>query len=412
MPQDLSTSVRIHDVKTRGGELVKHLPGLIKEAARLGTSPSMVLEKADPTSDYTGSEARIDAFERACRAKGLVTQTNPALGIYADKWDRFLSDDEGRALFAIYAQREWAAAKWGEEVNTRNILTSTVDNVSANQRPYLDAALRDDLDGRADNFAPLSDLIAVETPIRGRSYQAVYLDESESSMGMRRVTEGAEIGKSILKLSEATFHLQKYGDSIEWTYEVDRQEGIDKIGFFIRQMARQNEYDKLLEIVSTLVNHAAVQVINLTTLDTTLTANATNTMTFRALASLQMEFNRGYMMSAVLGDKTEMLGMLMTPAGPNNTTLLAAGETPIGTFRKLGTQQAGDLVWSNVPNAPADTLVFFDRDSAVERISEIGAQISEMDNFITRQTKVMTFTENESFNVILPYAVKIVRTAL
>jgi hypothetical protein len=376
MPQDLSTSVRIHDVKTRGGELVKHLPGLIKEAARLGTSPSMVLEKADPTSDYTGSEARIDAFERACRAKGLVTQTNPALGIYADKWDRFLSDDEGRALFAIYAQREWAAAKWGEEVNTRNILTSTVDNVSANQRPYLDAALRDDLDGRADNFAPLSDLIAVETPIRGRSYQAVYLDESESSMGMRRVTEGAEIGKSILKLSEATFHLQ------------------------------------LLEIVSTLVNHAAVQVINLTTLDTTLTANATNTMTFRALASLQMEFNRGYMMSAVLGDKTEMLGMLMTPAGPNNTTLLAAGETPIGTFRKLGTQQAGDLVWSNVPNAPADTLVFFDRDSAVERISEIGAQISEMDNFITRQTKVMTFTENESFNVILPYAVKIVRTAL
>jgi hypothetical protein len=327
-----------------------------------------------------------------------------AHGIHATPFQEMLTTSEGRGLFTIFASREWASAKFGIEANTRNILTSVVDNVAASQRPYIDSALREDLDGRAELEAPLQELIAVETPIRGKSYQATYFDESGSSMGMHRVTEGAEIGRSILRLSQDIFHLHKYGDAFEWTYEVDRQEGIDKIGFFIRKMSQQNEYDKLAEVVDTLVNHSAVETIDLSDLDST----ASGVMTFEALVALQMRFDRGYNMNTVLGDNTAMLAMLMTPAGPDTISLLAAGETPLGNFRKLGTTAPGDLVWDNVSGVAANTLVFFDRRSALERISEIGSTISEMDEFITSQRKVMTFTENEAYNVIVPASVKII----
>lgn len=411
----LSADIRSMEPEKRGVEILKRIPELLYESMVEGTSPSMTLELADPSTDWMdigdGRLSRIDGFERACREAGLITKTDMARGIYASKFHEFLGSQEGRALFLIYAQREWAASKYGSDVNTRDILTSVVDNVAASQRPYLDAALREDLEGRAELEAPIQELIAVDTPIKGRSYQAIYMDESASQMGFHRVTEGAEIGRSILKLSEATFHLAKYGDALEWTYEVDRQEGIDKIGFFIRKLSQQNEYDKLSEIVTTLVNHALVETLNLSDLDDTVTPAAGNAMTFRALVSLQMEFNRGYVMNTVLGDKAAMLDMLMTPTGPDTESLIAAGETPIGSFRKLGTQASGDLVWSNVTDVAADTLVFFDRRSALERISEIGSTISEMDDFITSQRKVMTFTENEDYNVIVPASVKIVDTA-
>lgn len=405
---------KIENVQAGPLELLRNAPGLVSAAAKAGMGLSLFMEKEDRTEKYTGRDAQMDAFTRGLAAAGIVTQSIPALGLYSTTWSdlldgtavesRGLPVEASRLIAGEYLLREWQSAKFGTSADTRNILTTVVDNVNPSQRPYIDAAIASD----QESFpVPLADIIAVETAINGKSYSRIVYDEEGSDLHGSPVNEGAEIPKSILSLTDESFNLRKYGNSLEWTYEVELESGIDRIGFFVREMSRTAEWDKLGEATTAIYNNPNVETLQ----NSVLGGDTTNdVLTLEAFLNLAMKFNRGISFDTVLGlpaHIVEFLMMKMSPTGEQ--TLFEMGTTPFGTLRKLGDPLGiGDLAWGAIDGAPANALVFLNRGSAVERISQIGATVSEMESFITRQTRVMTFTEAEAFHVIVPSAVKIV----
>jgi hypothetical protein len=58
-------------------------------------------------------------------------------------------------------------------------------------------------------------------------------------------------------------------------------------------------------------------------------------------------------------------------------------------------------------DAPALKLVVFDPGLAVERVTEIGGNVSEVERFINNQTQMMTMTEVEGYGTIDPNASRI-----
>lgn len=361
------------------------------------------LEFASPSE--RGDE--LDAFERMMDAAGLRTTSDPAAGYWASPaTDFFERGAANRALYTEFFARNWRAVTYGSPEQRAVLLSS--DGVPGSwQRPYSDASAARWSQQIAPAI-PLSELVAMTTPINGDTYRSFYLTYSAENLRQFRVGESAEIPVATIAGAEHTIRLKKYGRALRATYEELRRMRIDKLAYFIRLAAVQAEVDKVAAAIAVLINGDG----NTTPTSVPVTwdhngdfGGTLGTLSLNSWLWFKMKFVQPYVMTTALMPEAVALQLAQLNTGSANVPVVAwqpggLGLSPIN--------QTGDGVrygWTS--EVAALTILAFDKRFALEQLTEIGGNISEMERFITNQTQVMTMTEVMGFASLDANAVKI-----
>lgn len=375
----------------------------IKAGMRLGA----FLERLNPTEKGDP----LDAFGRQMREAGIITESDPYAGYWASEGDEsFFSKDNtaARALYPEFFARQWHKVMRSDRSQQRAILLSGDSTVGGWDRPYADAAGPRWRNKIAPPI-PLSELVAVTTPIRGDTYRSIYMTYDAAAVRMYRVGESADIPVTNLVSGENVIELHKYGRGLRTTYEVLRRMRVDKLAWFIQWAALQAQIDKVAAVLDVMVNgdgnaNTAATEYNLLTLDTEATANE---LSLAGWLAFKLKFGEMYTLTTALMTEAVALQLILLNTGSGNIPLanvtlggIRSNLTPINT--------TGDAVrygWTS--EAPAGKIVGFDASMAIEHVIEIGSTIRETERYIQNQTELITFTEVEGFAVLDPGAVKI-----
>lgn len=381
-----------------------------RDAYRRGMSLSAYLEEIHPQEQYRDG---IDAFSRLMQVANIRTRAIPELGLWADEFGKFNESEQHRALFPEFLARRWREVQYGRPALTRAIYQGDDQPVGSFDNPYIDAQPR--FDQQIAPAIPISELVAVTTPISGFTYRMTYINTGAAS-GRRlvRVGESAEIPSVKLAISDKTVELYKFGRALESSYEALRTTRIDKISLHIQLMAAQAETDKLAAIMDVLVNGdgsngSAATNHDLTSLDSNATAG---TLTLRGWLAFKMKFANPYLITTALSQEGPALDLLMLNTGSGNVPLVTiAAQSGFGSFRQINTglRDGVGLGWTG--EAPASKIVGFDKRFAIERVTQIGADISEVERYIKSQVEVITFTEIEGYAKIDNNSVKTLNVA-
>lgn len=342
-----------------------------------------------------------DAFERLMEAAGIITNTDWEAGYVASNAGAFARNAGTKALLTEFFARNWRKVSHG--LGQRAVFLNSDGTAGSWERPYADA-MGARPSQRIAPAIPLSELVSMTTPIDSDSYRSYYLAYDAAALRRFRVGESADIPLAKLTGSENNIRLKKYGRGIQASYEDLRRMRVDKLAFFIQWLAVQSEIDKVAAALDVLVNgdgnsNTVPTTHNLTTLDSNAVAG---TLSLKGWLNYKMQFENPYTVTTALMQSAVALQLALLNTGSANIPLvtvpggqggLGTGLTPINQF--ADTVRYG---WTN--DAPALKVVGFDNRFALERVTEIGSEISEMERFITNQTQVMTMTEVEGFAVI------------
>lgn len=386
------------DVKTNLGELLATLnANYVRAAYDEGTNFSTWLDKKYPKEKPTD----LDAFERLLKLSGIRVNSDPESGVWADTYDKFEATEATRTLATEWFQRKWRSVSLrAAPYLSQDDVLGTIGNPWTDVPGYRTQS-------RVAPAIPLASLIALTTGIGNDAYRAYFLTPSTAAdYRMTRVTETAEIPRVKITGAQQTVRLYKYGVAIEESYEAMRRQRIDKIGFWIGQLAAQTETDKVATVIDVLVNGDgntnSATSYNLTTLDSDTTAN---NLTVKAWLAFKMKFTSPYMGMVALAQEDIALKMLLLNSGSANLPLATVPYVtnflPINPGLSDGTR----LGWTS--DAPANKILLVDPRFGVERVYETGANISEVERFITRQTTIMTMTEVEGYAILDKSAAKI-----
>lgn len=377
-------------------------PAIYRAAYQAGMSLSAWLESQDPSSEYRDG---LDAFERQCMLAGVRTRSHPALGIYANEFGAFLRDEQTRALVPEWAARIWREVQHGRSASTRALYTSGDEIPGSSMRPYAEAAALRVTSPVAPPIA-LSDIVAITTPIDGNTYRSVYLTTSTTDLRMRRVAESADIPLFKLTTSQNSINLYKYGTGVESTYESLRRARLDKVRFWLQQMALQAEMDRVSEAINILVSGdgnsgtAATNWRAKTDFDSTATGK---TITLKAYLNYKLKFFPLYRLSHIFGTEADILKLLLLNVGDSDQMAYLGDPTAAPGYDNM---LRDGVRYGITADVPADKLVGLDARSALERVIEIGSNIQEIERFARNQTQVLTMTEVEAFAILQPGTVK------
>jgi hypothetical protein len=388
-------------------ELYKRIgPSMFSEAYRGGKSLSAHLEELDPSS---GHEGQLDAFQRVMQAAKIKTRSLPAYGVYADRFEKFTEGSESdRALAMEYVAREWRAAATGVSPSTRALYLSSDTAPGTIMRPYVDAA-----SARMKQLAPaipLSELVAITTRIDNDTYRSFYLTDDVDEARMKRVAEGTEVPRAILRGSEHVVRLKKYGRAIEITYEQLKRMQIDMVALHIARMAIQSESDKVESALNVLINgdgnpNTAAVVHNQTALHA---GSAAGTLTVESWLAYKLKFTNPYVLTTLLAQEASALQLLLLSMGsPNIKLVQIAGSLGVGGLRPINPELGREVGYGVTASAPALKLVGFDNRLALEHVTEIGANMTEVERYISRQTQLLVMTEIEGFAIFDGFATRI-----
>lgn len=374
----------------------------IKDGYNKGLNLSRQLEEFDPSDPRD----ELDTFDRLMQHAGIVTRSDPAAGYWASPVDEFYKNTAGRVLFTEFFARTWRRVAYAGQ-RALYLYTDAVQN--SWQRPYTDAATpRWDQTFRP--AIPLSEVVALTTPITGTDYRAFYLTYDAAQLRRYRVGESAEIPMAKLTDSERTIQLQKYGRGIRATYEQLRRARVDKLAWMIAMMAVQAEADKVVAAMDVLVNGdgnvgTAPTTHQLTLLDTGATAG---TLTTKGWLAFKLKFANPYIITTALMQEAVALQLMLLNVGTANVLLSqlnAAGLIP-GDLTPINLTSDG-VRYGWTSDAPTLKIVGFDRRMAIEQVVEIGGQIDEMERYITNQTQIITMTEVMGFATLDPNATEV-----
>lgn len=396
-------------------------PRMVRDAYEHGMSLSAWMERLNP-SDPNDGDVR-DAFGRVMTEANIYTRSIPGAGVYADIWeDAFDETPERRVLGLEWCRRQWLSVTNGGAVNTRPgagaraVQTSTEDVAGSAMRPYVDSARV--VTDRFTPEIPVSALVAITTPIPGDTYRVIYLQDVDPKQKRKvRVVEATEIPRVTLKASQHIVQLFKYGRIIEASYEVLRRERLDRIALQIALMAIQAENDKVETIIDVIVNgdgnpNTAAVSYDLTDLDPDTTPMNT---TLESWLSFRLNFKSPYRMTALLARKKGILKAMLINTGTANVPLVLIQKfIGLGDFMLMGNMASslGDgVAYGNTDGAPADTWVGVDTRFAIERVTEIGSEITEVERFATRQTQAIVMTETEGYGKLDNNATKLANLA-
>lgn len=393
--------------KPKAGELLAQMGLSVYRAAyEKGLSLSAYLEQEDPSAEYRDG---LDAFGRLLQAADIRVKALPEYGIQSSTYEEFHRSEHTRALIPEWLIRTWREVQTGRPFNTRSLYTSGDGVAGSLDRPYAEAA-----EARWDQSVapaiPLSELVALTTPINAGEYRAYYLQHSATETSMTRVTEGAEVPRVKLVGGDHTIDLYKYGRGLEASYEQIRRARVDKLALHVRRLAVQAEVDKVGAILGVMVNgdgNTGTQPTTyaLTTLDA---AASAGTLTLKGWLAFKMKFTNPYLMTGALAQEAVALQMLLLNTGSANTPLVSVQQpSGLGAFTAInpGLRDSVALGWTAA--APTLKIVGFDRRFAIERVVDLSATITEIERFVTRQVEVLVVTEAEGYAVIDKNAINI-----
>lgn len=400
--------MKVGELRPRAQELLRQMSEakgkrLYDEAKRHGMTLSAFVEMEDP-SDPAERHAGSDAFSRMLMAASLVTVGDPHGQFSADPLEKFDGNDELRAMFPEWAARQWRKGQ-GVGVRAAAQFLSTDYVPGTPQRPNVDSpTMRMQ---QVQPAIPLTEVVAVTTPIQGDTYRPLRLVEpSAADLRKYRVAETAELPRTKIASSNDVIRLKKFGRAIEASYEVLRLAPIDHIAILIQKIGVQSQIDQVAAALDVMVNgdgnsNTAATNYNLTTLDS---AAVAGTMTAKGYAAFKMKFANPYLMTTALVKEDVGLQLLMLSLGNANILLSVAGFA--GQFEPINTNLRDGVRLGVTSDAPTLKIVGFDSRFAIERVVQIGSNINEAERWILRQVEVLTMSENEGYAVWDPYATK------
>lgn len=366
---------------------------------------SRVLEEISPSEKGD----KLDAFERLLAEAGICVRSDETAGFWASRGDAFTKNAGTRALFTEFFARHWRKVSYSmSETKDRSVLLSDEATVGTWARPWAEAGSARQ-DRRLEPAIPLSELVGLTTPITGDSYRSWYMEYDAEQLRKFRVGESAEIPMATIKGRQHTVRLKKFGRGLRISYEEMRRARVDKLAYYIQWAAVQSETDKVAAALDVLINgdgnaNTAATEIDITTLD----SSATNdTLTLKAWLAFKMAFGQPYILTTALATNSMALQIAMLNTGSANVPLVAANLGGLGTGVTPLNRFSDNVRYGWLSGAPTGKIVGFDSRFALERVTEIGAEISEMERFVTNQTQVLVMTEVEGYAVLDANATKV-----
>jgi hypothetical protein len=364
------------------------------DAYRQGKTLSGWLDEQMPEADYNDG---LDGFSRLLKVAGVKLNSDHARGIYADEF-RVLEQTPGhRALAPEIIARLWRRAAFGVQPRASKYVTDE-DLLNTWARPYSDNG--SPRGPRLEPAIPLSELVALTTPIDSDAYRTFYLTTDAAATRMVRVGERGELPKATLTSAEHTVRLYKFGRALDISYEQLRRMRFDKLAFHIGQMAIQTESDKVQAVINVIVNGDG----NTDTAAYEWDLNGDfggvlNTLDRRSWFRYKLKFQNPYQLTTVIADEDVVLDLFELNAGTANQPV---GFFPVGTgdFTLINKSLADGVRVAVHSDAPARTIVGFDKRLCVERVYEVGSNISEIQRWVTSQTQVLTFSEVEGYAIL------------
>lgn len=401
--------MRVTGVKPNPADLLANFgTEVYKEAYSKQRSLSAHLEEIIPARDFReAGEENLDSFQILLRVADINPGTDIERGYWADDFDKFLQSDNTRALVP-----EWMSRQWRKARGQRNIYISSDQTDGSIARPYSDAQ-QVRWDTQLAPAIPLSELVAITTPVDGDAYRAFYMTSNTEQTRMVRVTEGSELPRVKMVGGERTIKLLKFGRAIEISYESLRRMKIDMVALHVQRMAVQAEIDKVAWAMDVLINgdgnaNTAATVHTLTSLDTNAVAG---TLTLEGWLRFRMQFPNPYFPTTTLANEDMVLQALLLNTGSGNQPLMSLPPGVMGGLNPINPGLANSLRIGWTSDAPASKFLTFDRRIALQHLTEVGADISEVERYISRQTQLMTLSEVEGFAVIDGNATRILNVA-
>lgn len=402
----------ITDVRERAGDLHQRInPAMLERAYQDGMNFSRFLEEQDPSDEYNDG---LSAFERQLKMANIVTRSNPEEGFYADRFQAFEENEHTRTL-----QVEWMARQWRKvshmrrsDPTRRAIMASDDALAGSGFRPYISAAQE-----RSSQIAPaipIGELVALTTQIDGNAYRAIYLNDDPGEARLVRVGETAEIPGAKLTQGERTVDLYKFGRKVTASYELLRRAPIDTVAFHIARMAVQAEVDKVAHVLDIMINgdgnpNTSASVDNLTALDADAVAG---TLSLRGWLAYKLRFETPYALTHEIAQNDVILDQLLLSTGTANIPVVTIqGAGGFGGFEPINPQLSDRVRYGSLSSAPASKVVGFDARFAIERVTEIGASLTETQRWVTNQTQDLVLSEVEGYAVVDTKAVRILDVA-
>lgn len=343
-----------------------------------------------------------DTFERMLMEAGIITRSDPMAGYWASPASKFNENAGTRALYTEFAARNWRKVSFGKVTSQERAMLLSSDGVVGSwERPYYDSATIRPNQQIAPQI-PLSELVSMTTGITSDAYRSYYLTYDATALRKYRVGESAEIPVATLSGAEHSIRLHKYGRGIQMSYEAARNVRVDKQAFFIQWMALQSEIDKVAAVLNVIVNgdgnsNTTPTTYNLTTLDSSATAG---TLTLKGWLAYKMKFSEPYVLTTSLMQDTVALQLALLNTGTANVPLVAANLGGLGAGITPINQFADAVRYGWTSDAPSLKIVGWDRRFCVERVTQIGAEIAEMERYINNQTNLLTMTETEGYTIM------------
>ncbi len=367
---------------------------LVGEAYQEGLTLSRFFEEASPSAEGDG----LDAFGRLMQEAGIITRSNPEAGWWASEASEFFSSPARRVLFSEFFARTWRRVSFGQ---TRATYLSDDNTAGSWARPYADAP-QARWDYQLAPAIPLSELVGMTTPITGQDYRSFYMVYDAEQLRKFRVGESAEIPIAKLTDRENTIRLKKFARGLQASYEQIRRMRVDKLALQIAYMAIQAEIDKVAAALNTIVNGdgnsgTTPTTHDLTTLDS---AASAGTLTLKGWLAFKMKFANPYLITTALMQEAVALQLALLNTGSANIPLVSANLGGLGTGLTPINQFADGVRFGWTSEAPALKIVGIDRRFSLERVTEIGGEIDEMERFITNQTQIITMSEVEGYAIM------------
>lgn len=350
------------------GETIKLDKFMYDKAHKGKKTFSQYLEEQHPSSEGSA----LDAFERALKQENIITRSIYEKGVVADDVDAFYTTEESRVLFPEYIARQ-----------------------------VREAIVQDTM---------LPWLVGVNTFIAGDAYRTFYVDDQPSDQKKVRVGEYGELPRAKIIGREQAVRIYKFGRAIEASYEVIRRMQIDMIALHVRRIAMQVAKDKVEEIIEVIRdgdgNNNAAPLLRMRA---DLHKDATpGTLTSEAFLRFLMEFEE-FPCNTLIGSKDSFIQLVFSHVPELNTVelmkLLAQGTT-IGVTLSAPQMPTGSirLFWHK--DVGKHELIGINNQYAIEQVTEVGSDIAEADKFITRQTNILTISENNGYSKIFVEATK------
>jgi hypothetical protein len=285
-------------------------------------------------------------------------------------------------------------------VEQRAVVLSSDSIVGSWDRPYAEAAMVR-WEDRVAAAIPLSELVAVTTPVTGSDYRAAYIQYDATEVRKYRVGEAADIPLGKLTQAEHAIRLEKYGRGIQLSYEAQRRLRVDRLAWWIQFAALQDEIDKVSAAIGVLINgdgnnNAATNVA----LDTLDAAASTGELTLKGWFAFGMLFVQPYALTHALMRSAAALQLMLLNTGSGNVPLAGANLGGRGMALTPINMTADNVRYGWTDDVAADVILGYDRRFGLEMVTEIGSTITETERYITNQTNVLVMSEVMGFSIL------------